>query len=274
MNFEEITDTIKGKLYERIGNTFLFSYTVLFISINWKFFYQIYNAYGLKRINEFLSKTPIDVTQPLYFASLYTLIMPILILISESYQELVKIGTIQIRNFMRKKWQQVELTTISEIEDKYKNKILALETKISNDEKQFELISNNLVAWFKKNYNLDNSINIIFHKSSENLRVGDVAVNVDGIASRFISSNYPVLGIVVDKPTATYSFILRNGELSADICDISQFQNINTDGTYILSFKYPSRLDYLSESTKGNLQQVGKKAGNQFIVELKNIQKN
>ncbi|GBF52154.1 hypothetical protein LPTSP4_36930, partial [Leptospira ryugenii] len=44
MNFEEITDTIKGKLYERIGNTFLFSYSILFLSINWNYFYKIYNA--------------------------------------------------------------------------------------------------------------------------------------------------------------------------------------------------------------------------------------
>ncbi|GBF52142.1 hypothetical protein LPTSP4_36800 [Leptospira ryugenii] len=274
MNFEEITDTIKGKLYERIGNTFLFSYSILFLSINWKYFYQIYNAYSLIKINDYLEKNPINLITPLYFAILYTLFMPVIILISESYQELVKIGTIQIRNYMRKKWQEVELTTISSIEEKYKNKILALETKIRNNEIQFELISKNLVDWFKKNYNIDDSVTIIFHKTSENLKVGDVAVNVDGIASRFISSNYPVLGIVVDKPTETYSFIIKDGELNPEICDISQFQNIILDGIYILSNKFPSRLDYLDNERRGTLQQIGKKEGSKFTVELKNIQRN
>ncbi|EOQ97810.1 hypothetical protein LEP1GSC195_1455 [Leptospira wolbachii serovar Codice str. CDC] len=272
MDFNEITDTIKGKLYERIGNTFLFSYSIFFISTNWIFLFQIINSYPIKTIIQSKQEYPIDFITPICYAALYSLLMPLIVLITESYNELARTGTLKIRNSMRKKWQEVELTTIQAIENKYINKINHLQTTIANDESQFASLSANLLNWFRQKEKLTENTNVIFVKCAENLSVGDVAVNVNGLASRFTSSDYPVLGIVVNKPTSSHSFIINRGEVPLETCDISQYQNINKNGTYVLSSRFPGRLEILSENDKGKYLKVGKKEAEKFIIELQNLQ--
>ncbi|WP_244310101.1 hypothetical protein [Leptospira mtsangambouensis] len=116
MNFEELIDTIKGKLYERLSNPILFSYSIFFITFNWRFFYKLIQGDSLSSIDQFLINNSFEITKPAIYSLIYVILTPILKLISEPYSEFIKTLTLASRNYFRKNWQEQDMATISEIE--------------------------------------------------------------------------------------------------------------------------------------------------------------
>ncbi|WP_411824671.1 hypothetical protein [Leptospira sp. 'Mane'] len=257
MQFEELTDTIKGKLYERIGNSFLFSYTLFFLTINWKFFYLVVLKKELKNIEDFLQDQSLEIYKPICYSLLYTIFMPIIVLISETYSEFIKTGTLFLRNFMRKNWQEHELSTIKEIENKYISKIQELESMLNLHTRDYQDLSDNILQWYRIDRNIPETTVVEFWSCNDNIIPGDVAINNNGVITRQISNKNQILGIIVYKPSSYSALIVKNGFITTDIINLAEKQNINKPGKYFLSTKSPSRLEYLAPELKGVFQIVG-----------------
>lgn len=257
MQFEEITDTIKGKLYERIGNPLLFSYSILFLGINWKFIYLLILSENIVIIDRFLKENPLDYHNPLLYSIAYTFITPLFSLISETYGEFIKSGTLYFRNYMRKNWQEHELATIKTIEDKYKSRIIELEDRIKSETKDYMILEECILNWYRFDKKLPSDSKISLFHCAENLVVGDVAINSNGNAIRSTSGNLSVLGIVMYKPGKSYAIILEKGKFTKEILNIAERQNVNGAGKYYLSKSSPSRLEKLFPEIKGDFHIIG-----------------
>ncbi|UOG42060.1 hypothetical protein [Leptospira noguchii] len=184
MKFEDLIETIKGKLYERISNPFLFSFTFFFISTNWRFFYKLYMGDSMNSMDSLLEKHPINYCMPAVYSLLYVLFVPLLSLFSEPYTELVRTGTLALRNYMRKNWQDQEMSTIAKVERKYIEEIETLQSSIAADRKNYFNISESLKKWFRDKHGLDGDVNLQFYKCFPDLIVGDVAIEQNGDALR------------------------------------------------------------------------------------------
>lgn len=273
MNLNEVIEEVKGKLYERISSPFLFTYSLSFIIFNWRFIYRILHAERTYVLDDYLVQHPLDYENPFLYSIAYVLIIPILNLISVTYNEFVTTGTIYLRNYMRKNWQGHDIKTIASIENKYISEILALKDKINSEKVEYVNVADSLIRVFKTEKQLPNSLNIIMKKCESNLAIGDVALDIPNLAVRDNgSSGKSTLGIVLGKPGTEFAFIVISGEIPCSALDLRVKQSISQSGEYFLSKTDSSRLEYLESETKGNIQIVGELLDNgNFIVKKRSI---
>ncbi|TGM89002.1 hypothetical protein [Leptospira licerasiae] len=272
MKFEELIETIKGKLYERISHPFLFSFTFFFFGVNWRFFYKLYIGDSITSIDLFLQTNPIQYCKPALYSLYYVLFIPLLSLFSEPYAELVKTGILKIRNYMRKNWQEHDMKTIAEIEEKYIQEIDGLRSAIGAERRNYFNISESLKKWFRKEHELADDVILQFYKCFPDLMVGDIALDQNGDALRgAANSGRPILGVVVDKPGSEYAFVIEKGVLKPSVLDIREKQNINKPGKYCLSDVNMSRLNIVPDR-EGTYQVIGELLDDgTFLVEKQSL---
>ncbi|TGL45978.1 hypothetical protein [Leptospira perdikensis] len=275
MNFDELIDSIKAKLYERISNPFLFSFTLLLISINWRFFYKLYLSDSISSIDEFLAKNPFKILEPALYSLAYVIITPLLTLFSEPYSELIKTITLYARNYLRKKYQEQEMSTIEEIENKYINEIQALREKLSLEKADYMNISNSLIKLFKTENSIPDDVDIQFFQCSNDLMIGDVALNLHNQAIReSASSGNPIIGLVIGKAGTNYVYVARKGKIESSLLDLRIIQNISRPGQYYLSRTTFSRLEELPANAIGSFQIIGElNEDGSFCISLSSLSK-
>ncbi|RHX77427.1 hypothetical protein [Leptospira yasudae] len=257
MKFEELIETIKGKLYERISHPFIFSFTFFFLGVNWRFFYKLYLGDSVASIDSVLVSNPLQYCKPALYSLYYVLLTPLLSLFSEPYSELIKTGILKLRNYMRKNWQEQDMMTIAEIEQKYIQEIDGLKSAVGAERKNYFNISESLKKWFRKEHELADDTVLQFYRCFPDLMVGDIALDQNGEALRGTgNSGRTILGVVVDKPGSDFAFVIEKGILKPSVLDIREKQNINKPGKYYLSDVNLSRLVLVPERA-GTYQVVG-----------------